>query len=222
MGKLVSVGGFATSVTANYAKARLAEAGITARVDGEAFGTALGLSPLGNIRVLVDSDDFDHAKQVLDIDKLSGSAWFCGPCQEPVEPGFDVCWSCGGARSEVAGEPDDVEKLSEPEPKPAPTPVSNNPYEPVPEQEASPEDVYDADTAEAEGEVADILRRARNATFVGVGFFPLIPYGTWLLCQVAGRTEELSEKRRQQFHLACLFNACLLLVYSMLFLIPWL
>jgi hypothetical protein len=56
----------ATSIEAHLVMHQLQQAGIDARIEGEYLQGGIGeLAAMGNVRVLVNTDDIDEAKQVI-------------------------------------------------------------------------------------------------------------------------------------------------------------
>ncbi len=101
---LTTVGRFSAIANAVIAKNYLESLGIACQLAGEtAFESIYGY-PLSDVQLQVEEEDVARAEEALatiedDAESdAAGSAIVGGKCCEcgaEVEPGFDVCWSCG-------------------------------------------------------------------------------------------------------------------------------
>ena len=112
MNRLVTIARFSHPAEAHAARNRLERAGIAAVVTDETAASMLSYvgSALGGARVQVEEQEARRAGEILlgiaDDDppeELKGY-WRCRECQEIVDPGFEVCWSCLRSRPEVQDE----------------------------------------------------------------------------------------------------------------------
>jgi len=105
--EFLEVANFATASEAEQLRSVLKENGVDAFVDGGTVITALSHMSigLGGVKVLVRAADVPRAREIIDSlqedSELTDAPWFCGACQEEVDGGFQVCWSCGQARADV-------------------------------------------------------------------------------------------------------------------------
>jgi hypothetical protein len=152
-------------------------------LQGENTGTALSyLGSAVGTRVCVPHEFADRAQQIIASQdrRRSGAteqgAWYCGPCREEVDAGFETCWSCGQPREEVERPfPQDRKTAAEE----SPSAVTNSRRE-------------SAD---------DTVRRAWRTAVLGFGLFPFIShvYSVAVLAEAVGQWDSLSEKSRQLF-----------------------
>lgn len=101
---LTTVARFSAIANAMIAKNYLESLGIACQLAGEtAFESIYGY-PLSDVQLQVEEEDADRAEEALTtIDENAESedvaapivGGKCGECGSDVEPGFDVCWSCG-------------------------------------------------------------------------------------------------------------------------------
>lgn len=107
---LVTIARFAHAAEAHAARNRLERAGILAVVSDELVANLLSYigSAVGGIRLQVDAADAQRASEVLlgipddELPEDLKGYWRCRECQQIVDPGFDVCWSCSRPREDVA------------------------------------------------------------------------------------------------------------------------
>lgn len=91
---------------AEIVRDRLIAAGVRAFVTGTDMATALSLGGAGTdvgVRLVVPSEDFDHAAELLAEDERTlreAGPWRCGRCDQPNEASFEVCWSCSKPRED--------------------------------------------------------------------------------------------------------------------------
>lgn len=99
---------------AYFLRDRLEEAGIKARVVGDALVTGAGVLPVGEEtapRIWVFQPDETRARELLaeyeqvhrrphtEEDETPAATWKCPTCGEDVESDFDVCWNCQTPRN---------------------------------------------------------------------------------------------------------------------------
>jgi hypothetical protein len=105
---LVTLESFPNTISAEQARIALAAEGIQAFVEGGATDTLLSHvgSALGGVKLTVRESDVQRAAAILSesFAEDKGANWHCRDCDEEVDAGFDVCWSCGKNRDEVARE----------------------------------------------------------------------------------------------------------------------
>lgn len=222
---LAQIASYASAVEADQMRAVLEEHGVTAFVDGAAAQTALSYvgSALGGVKLLVRATDAEKAIAIIDMlggsSDLASGEWFCGECEEIVDAGFDVCWSCGKARSDVErplpafaaahqaeavseldhhAKIDAVDETDEDRLNPYASPRDNTP----PPKIAADEDVLINPEAEA------ILLRAWRASVIGLMLFPLIThlYSMYLLIRASMLTTKFSPAGNRRFYSAFVLN----------------
>lgn len=215
------IGTFANPADADQIRAILEEHGIPAFVEGANSSTMLNHigSALGGVGVLVRGEDAQQAAEVLaSLEEVSGEAWFCGRCQEPIDAGFHVCWSCGAPRGEVEApfpETPDVSETAEEE-RQGSYPHESGPTFELSAQEArnpfaSPRtrpQVTDTDEPrhEIDPEAEAMLLRAWRASILGVVFLPVLAhlYAMYLLMAAAQRSAKFSPEGDRRFLLTLL------------------
>ena len=152
---------------------------IPAVVYGANTGTALShMAPTVGIRVQVQEEFAERARQIIESEdrRRSGAphdeSWYCGPCREEVEAGFETCWSCGQPREEVE--------------RPFPH-----------ERTQTAEAMAEAPAAAAE----ETIRRAWRAAVLGLVILPIIShvYSLGLLLEASGRWSEISSESKQRY-----------------------
>jgi len=84
----------------------LADVEIPAFIDSEASTSMMGHQML-DVRLMVQDKHEQEAREILrdavnQATAEHGPDWFCGTCEEVIEGAFDVCWSCGESREDVA------------------------------------------------------------------------------------------------------------------------
>lgn len=84
----------------------LADVEIPAFIDSEASTSMMGHQML-DVRLMVQDKHEQEAREILrdavnQATAEHGPDWFCGSCEEVIEGAFDVCWSCGESREDVA------------------------------------------------------------------------------------------------------------------------
>jgi Putative prokaryotic signal transducing protein len=100
---LVTVATFANLLQAELAKNRLEAEGIPAFLADVESTLALLAGNMSGVKVTVNERDARRATAVLAaLDDESDAEpirplteWICPHCDTEIEPGFDVCWSCG-------------------------------------------------------------------------------------------------------------------------------
>ncbi|MCC6509260.1 MAG: DUF2007 domain-containing protein [Pirellulaceae bacterium] len=85
----------------------LQSAGLEVYVDGLHGANNFAFNAtMGSIKVRVRAPDAARAEEILrEARNKVGTAWYCGRCSETNEANFDMCWKCGGERTEVEGQP---------------------------------------------------------------------------------------------------------------------
>jgi hypothetical protein len=222
--ELVKIAACANAIDAEQIRSRLEQHGIAAFLDGANANTALSHvgTALGGVRVLVRMTDAEQAAEIVASARRDSMAspdpWYCGQCEEEIEGGFDICWSCGNARADV-GRPlpvtSDDQRL-----EPArgadfgevtPTPDYDgyddaNPYTPpiTPDSASTQRAVAPELNKEAEA----MLVRAWRASIIGTIFLPIVLhfYSMYLLIRAANMTPVFSPSGRKKFYRAFAVN----------------
>jgi hypothetical protein len=245
-GKLVTISSYENPTEAHAAKNLLEMEGITAYVADEAVGNWLGYmgTAIGGIKLQVASADAERCVAILARAEAEaaeadlGDPWRCNRCRETVDAGFEVCWSCGGAREEFQdqtfdprqavdadgadGEEDswDEDDRDVRAPKSTGEMVDGrpNPYYAgsLPAESVMPKDMMARPASE---EVEAMATRAWRAAILGILICPMFlllnMYSVWLLLRVTVSGEELSAAGVWRYRLAWGVN--LMAVFVMLF-----
>jgi len=107
--RLVTIASFDQADDAYVGRSELERRGISAVVvDAMTAATLLKMGAGGSeAKLQVHEEDVERARTVL-LDYVSRQSdadvsrfWWCGSCEEIVDPGFHVCWSCSRPRKEV-------------------------------------------------------------------------------------------------------------------------
>lgn len=225
--ELVTLATFDSTANAHAARSRLAAEGIRAMVtDDVVVETLWHASPaLGGIRLRVMSSDLPRAQAILNEfehqDSDSSSPWRCGPCQQDVDAGFDVCWSCGRPREEVEDRTY-VPKTAEQEPQLAVesgfkssiarrlAPENLNPYR------SSHEPAEDRrSTVPETSDVEETVRRALRAAILGMFICPVAVhfYSMYLLAVASLSGQKFSRAIVWRFWVALAINVVATVVF---------
>lgn len=223
--EFLKIASYANAADADHLKAVLQDHGIRAFVDGGDLQTSLSYigSALGGVHVIVRSVDAEKAIELKDelsqeSHEPTGGPWFCGTCEEVVDAGFQVCWSCGGEKSEVEAampatadlnDEDEREPLLEDSDQPLPDKANfdeANPY-------ASPQTkVEGAERPEKPREINEeaeaMLVRAWRAAILGVTFIPVLAniYSMYMLFAALKETSRFTASGNWRFYGAFLLN----------------
>ena len=210
---------------AEHAKAVLNWNGIDAFLEGADLQISLSYfgSALGDVKLVVRTVDAERATKLLD--KLIHEArdpqngpWFCGACEEVIDAGFDVCWSCGKARSEVEAPFPEVANLaSEPSGTDTTDPANAllprvstqdeaNPYAPPLVREM--QEPADDETSPAQVEADNLVMQSANAAVLGI-LIPLIGtlYSLFLLFAALRLSWKFSPEPRKLIVQSLVVNA---------------
>ena len=151
---------------------------IPAVIYGENTGIALAyMAPTVGIRVQVQEQFAERARQIIESEdrRRSGAphenSWYCGPCREEVEAGFETCWSCGQPRAEVERPfPHDLTRSAEA-------------------------------VTEARDSADETVRRAWRATVLGLATLPMIThvYSLGKLLEASGQWSSLTESSKRLY-----------------------
>jgi hypothetical protein len=144
-------------------------------------------------RVLVPEEFEDRARQLIASQDrrrtraAEQGAWYCGPCREEVDAGFETCWSCGQPREEAERPFPQDRKTAEAEP---PTAVDIS--------------------GKAPGD--ETVRRAWRAAALGLGFMPVVShvYSAALLLEASGHWDSLSRKSKERFRRTMILDGLVL------------
>jgi len=228
--RLVTIASFGQPEDAYVARNQLERAGIPAVItEASSAGTLWHLgSATGGAKLQVSEADAQRARQFLletvsdpDRHDLSGY-WRCLPCQEIVDPGFDVCWSCSRPKEEVLDTSFQptlahvVEPPTEFDPPEEPLVLmrpsveaegefQDNPYSPSGAQAAT---VRPSVHIAPPQNVDDLILRAWRASVIGTFVCPpvLNVYSMYLLIWVSLRGASLSPKVNRRFYAALAIN----------------
>lgn len=199
--KLVRIANFASQTEAEHAASKLQELGINAFVEGGAVATALSHvgSALGGVKLLTQASDVDRAQEALARWRpVDADDWYCAACDETLAASFEICWSCGKLRADVAGEPPQQEQAEERRPLRAASRDLTNPYVASNVSESLPS------TNTAEALVARAHRLACIGTFTLPGILHL--YSLTLLVRATWAPEPLSPRSHVLWMTALLIN----------------
>ena len=166
---LVTVAKYANGHEASMAKGLLEGHGIHGVVVGHEINNTLWhLGPtIAGVELQVAFSEAPNAAEILDEFRKSESpansrSWVCPHCGEKVEPGFEICWSCGA--------------------------INEGRLQP---EESTPETVEFQEDEEVplRSLIADRTgRRVLRATLIGIFFFPpILIYAFSLLTELSER-----------------------------------
>jgi len=219
--EFLKIASYANAADADHLKAVLQDHGIRAFVDGGDLQTSLSYigSALGGVHVIVRSDDVDKAIEIKDelsqeSHEPAGDPWFCGQCEEVVDAGFQVCWSCGGERSEVeAPMPATANLDDEPLPEESSEPLPDrehfdgaNPYASPQAKVARTEEPDEPFEIHEEAEA--MLVRSWRAAILGLTFMPIIAslYSMYMLTAALTEATQFTSAGNWRFSGALLLN----------------
>ncbi|MFN3150773.1 hypothetical protein [Bremerella sp.] len=223
--EFLKIASYANAADADHLKAVLQDHGIRAFVDGGDLQTSLSYigSALGGVHVIVRSVDAEKALEVKEelsqeAHEQTGDPWFCGTCEEVVDAGFQVCWSCGGDRSEVeAPMPATADLDSEQEEQPllddGTDPLPNkadfdesNPY--ASPQARVPGGEKPIQPKEVSEEAEAMLVRAWRAAIIGLAFVPILAniYSMYMLFAALKVSNQFTPQGNWRFYGAFLLN----------------
>lgn len=231
---LVHLESFHSEAEAECARNWLECGGVDAFIEGTVSSTILShiSSVLPGVRLFVGSADLAAATRLLHEYRVKDSdavAWFCSECLETNEPSFDMCWKCGGERTQVgAALPTErtavshssaMEERAHVPATSSPHEIVTNPYHvfvaaPPPQGERQ---VADDDSHQLSSDEADeIIQRALRAAILGC-LLPVIAntYSVFLLI-LSTDAAVVSDKSKRRRRVAWAINL-LLLVGNMLF-----
>lgn len=223
--EFLKIASYANAADADHLKAVLQDHGIRAFVDGGDLQTSLSYigSALGGVHVIVRSVDAEKALEIKEElsqedHELTGEPWFCGECEEVVDAGFQVCWSCGGERSEVeAAMPATADFENENQQQP----VLEDSDEPLPDKAhfdesnpfASPQTkVAGTELAGKPNEINEEaearLIRAWRAAILGLTFIPILGniYSMYMLFAALKETSQFTPSGTWRFYGSFLLN----------------
>jgi len=193
----------------------------------------VGPANLGGVRVLVPSADAERAAEVVRslgvADETSSDAWYCGRCEESVDSGFQVCWSCGKERSEVEapfpvpddkkeGQPDFDEEDNVDRPPSTGEFDHTNPYA-SPHTRAAAEHPERHPPPEINEEAEAVLLRAWRASIIGIVFIPILThfFSMYLLFRAVSMVEDFSPKGKKRFYSAFVVDLAAYAFYGPMF-----
>ncbi len=238
--EFLKIASFANAADADHLRVVLEEHGIRAFVDGGDLHTSLSYigSALGGVHVIVRAEDAEQSVELVrqfenDEDHPSGPPWFCGACEEVVDAGFQVCWSCGAERSEVEMPMPETAEVAFHEEENAPRErlmevvVSDRPLD-YANPFVSPQVEDQADKPKPTGEINEeaeaMLLRAWRASILGLIGLPFIAsfYSMYMLVAALKVTDVFSQEGNVRFYTAFFINVvagfvwgfCLILLIS--------
>ncbi len=228
--RLVTIASFGQPEDAYLARNQLERAGIPAViVDASSAGTMWYFgAATGGAKLQVSEDDAQRAREFLldvvsdpDRHDLAGY-WRCLSCQEIVDPGFDICWSCSSPKEEMQDKTFQptlaqvVESPSESDPPDTPLILMrpsaeaagefhDNPYSPSCVQASSARPPLDV---AAPRNMDELVIRAWRASVIGALVCPPIlnVYSMYLLIWVSLKGPYLSAKVNRRFYAALVIN----------------
>ncbi|RCS52632.1 hypothetical protein DTL42_07275 [Bremerella cremea] len=210
---------------AEHAKAVLNWNGIDAFLEGADLKTSLSYigTALGDVKLVVRTVDAERASKLLqaliqESRDPQTSPWFCGACEEVVDAGFDLCWSCGQERSKVeAPFPEVADLASEPSGSdttdpdnallpPASGTTQTNPYAPPLVRQM--QEPIDDEANLAQEEADDLVIQSANAAVLGI-LIPLFGtlYSLFLLFAALRLSWTFSPEIRKQIVQSLVVNA---------------
>lgn len=190
--EFVKIASWYNAADAEHAKAVLNWNGVDAFIEGADLKTSLSYigSALGDVKLIVRAEDAERATKLLNALILEArnphsGPWFCGTCEEVIEAGFELCWSCGQPRSEVEAPFPETAALASEIPSTDPRDPANaslpetasidaaNPYAPPLVREM--QEPIDDEGPTHQEEAEDLVMQSANAAVLGI----LIPlFGT--------------------------------------------
>lgn len=192
------IASYALEVEALHFKSILEDNGIPAFVGGANANTVLSYvgTALGGVNLFVRTSDAVRAAEIIsplrDESDSHCEKWFCGNCDEEVDAGFQVCWSCGQVRAKA-------------------------------EQASRPAANTNNSEVEANDKTEDTLRRAWNASLIGLVTLPIILhlYSIYLLLSVAEQGAKCSPQCRRLIYQTIAANMFAGVVLFAIFFAPY-
>ncbi len=241
-GKLVTIASYENPAEAYAAKFRLEIEGIQAYVADETVGNWLPIgAAVGGIKLQVAQLDAERSEQILSRGEAleeSGERdqpWRCKKCQEMVDAGFEVCWSCGGTWEDVHDSdfvPDAATSAVTPpggygfaDVTPQGTPSGTEPEadeaersNPYYSSRRAAESLAPADipSSGASEELEELVTRAWRAAVIGIVTCPIFVvnlYSIFLLLRAAVSQQELSAAGHWKYRGAWLVNLLALVIF---------
>lgn len=113
MTKSLTVATFDNVGEAEILRQELEDVGVKAWLSNDTITVTLWHvgSALGGVKVQIEAEDETIALKLISERQRrrrrnrEAEDWYCGVCREWISPSFDICWSCRGARDEVAKQP---------------------------------------------------------------------------------------------------------------------
>lgn len=95
--KLVTVQSYPNAAEAHAARAVLEAGGLRSTIADESTATTLWhIGAIGGIKLQVTAEDLVQSRELLGTPLAADlPEWQCPACLQHVDPGFEVCWSCG-------------------------------------------------------------------------------------------------------------------------------
>ncbi len=245
--RLVTVARFAGSADAHRARQRLERAGILAEVSqplASGFLSHVGITEARAV-LQVRASELQKAGDILlgvadwEIPQELQGFWLCRDCQQVVDPGFELCWSCSQPREEVADSSfrPTLAVLSEDaeEDHPARSPTfellqtdSSMPSGDRWERPSFRESAVGRSPSSEWSIVSvtnrdDLVTRAWRASVLGLFFFPpfLHVYSMYLLLRVSLRHGTLHPRSNRRFYMALAVNLLVGLASGVISSIRW-
>ena len=241
--ELIKIASFGTETEAELYCSILRERGIQSFVQQAAISTLFGNNALmSNVELHASPDDAEAAIEILEsaheADPKS-TPWYCHDCDETIEAGFQVCWSCGKDRPDGASQPpiatvveeegsftDDNHRDDEPQRKltnPYATPESDSRERRAGSSDRNAgvaEDPVDRLAREWQDEVAeDHITRAYRGALIGLFLFPILMnlYSLYLLAITTSAKRQLSSRWKQTWNIAFVIDIAAICVWAYAF-----
>jgi hypothetical protein len=208
--KVVTIAAFVTSAEANLAQHILSEEGIDSCLENDVSVALVCLlsNALGGVKLQVHASDAERARAVL-ADKLPGKAdqanassafsgGQCTKCGAELDPGFEVCWSCG--------EPVEAKAIA---PVSEQVPIADSSSTLARSQTERPPQPEPAETEEeTRDEADDLAKKAWFAAILGLFFCPPIlhAYSAWLVFLIVSHRFPLSRQGARRLWFAAVID----------------
>jgi hypothetical protein len=194
MSELITVAKVIHSAEAESIRLLLASHEIPVVLQGEHTGAMLShLGTAVGARVCVPQAFAERAMEIIashDRRRTRGAeqgAWYCGPCREEVDAGFETCWSCGQPREEVE--------------RPFPQ-----------DRQTSAAEATTADSSRRKASADDTVRRAWRTSVLGMFYVPFVShlYSASKLLEASAHWDSLSQESKKLFRRTMILDLLML------------